>query len=1041
MKRPTPSNPKSAIQGPASGTGPVPLVGPQSGCPGDDRLDAFVRADLDESQMHEVASHLEACGACAGRVESDPRQAATDDDLRWAANLREQTRLDVNVPLARLNELLTDYEIIREVGRGGMGIVFEARQIELDRTVALKILPALLGAVRPDAIARFRREAALAAKLQHTNIIPVHEFGEVDGMMYYTMQLIEGHSLRDILHQIHETAGIDVVLGRTPSGSVQPAGAGGPPTAVSSQPLAISQSGESPTPQAPAVQSAITKIGSSHQSDRQYYRRVAGWMADVAEALHYAHERGVIHRDIKPSNLLLANDGRLMISDFGLAKASGFESMTVSRALIGTARYMSPEQVDADSGPIDRRVDVYGLGATLYELLAFQPMFAAADDREVLHQVLTKAPVPPRRVVRKVPRELETVCLKAVEKDRANRYETAKELADDLRRWLLDLPIHAKRPTIPARVAKFIRRRKVTSGLAASLLAALIAAGVLYTGAQTSRREATAAAQLVASKDIELVILEAQQDFENGRHQHGLERMEAALVEHPEEINLQIYRAKFLQHLQRHDEAAGYLEGVIARHPDSWLAHRELALAYFNLQNEPEKAAHHAQRAEALMPPESAHGFYMQAMYEPDHQKAVELLDKSIELDPTQVGPIMIRAWRHGQLRHFAKALIDAERAVAMRPRWALTHGKRGHALLMLERYEEGERDLSRAIELDPTWIDWWGNRSEVRRKLGRHAEALADAEEALKLDPQHGTAHAIRASARAGLGDLEGCLADFDRAIELIPDDAMLYIRRASILSKFERWEEVVRDAKRASELKPDRAEFHYNLGAVYLHARQFAEAIPAFTRAIELAPDELIYLHARGSTRIQLAQFEESISDLSAVLTIEPRNVVVLAHRGMAYELAGRTDQAIRDYRKATVLDEPDRSYARLWWYLLLLQDDQEEAAANLLASRMPAPSGDGQLSNIYDLFLGDWSAEELLAASGDDEERGEALYYIARKALLDDQTGEARDAFVESAALGGPGNLETDFARALLLQMEVANTSAGTASSDLAATVETP
>jgi len=359
----------------------------QLACPGAERLDAFVKGQLCEAETEVVAAHLDACDDCWRRVQSNPTEAAMDDDLRWASRLQAETQVDINVPLARLSEHLPDYEIVGEIGRGGMGIVYKAYHPRLDRMVALKVLPALLGAVRPDAISRFRREAALAARLKHNNIIAVYDCGEIDGTLYYTMELVEGPSLRDVLQEIKETGAIDVVVGEpttetSKSRNVKTSKEG---EAVSSQPTAISQKHGDPS--VPSSQSAIrhpkpkmamTQVGSSTVADRSYYRRVATWMAEVAEALDYAHGRGVIHRDVKPSNLLLSADGRIMISDFGLARGSGVETLTATRSLMGTCRYMSPEQVDESRGPIDARTDVYALGATMYELLAFRPMFAGA---------------------------------------------------------------------------------------------------------------------------------------------------------------------------------------------------------------------------------------------------------------------------------------------------------------------------------------------------------------------------------------------------------------------------------------------------------------------------------------------------------------------------------------------------------------------------------------------------------------------------------------------------------------------------------------
>ena len=380
-------------------------------------VEKAIKDVLPEEQLATLYAHIDECDSCRERLAAQPQETVLEDDLKRADKAWSQLPVDVSTPLQRLNELLSDYEIVREIGRGGMGIVYEARQLKLNRTVALKMLPALLGAVRPTAISRFRREAALAAQLKHNNIIAVYDFGEVDGTLYYAMELIKGRSLRDVLHEIQETGTIDAVI-----------------RASSSSKPSAHQNGDAPQTPNPRVNA--TRIGSSRGTDQIYFQKVARWIVDVAEALNYAHEQGVIHRDVKPSNLLLSHDGRVMISDFGLAQASQFETLTAPRSLIGTARYMSPEQVGESTNPIDRRVDVYALGATLYELLAFRPMFVTANDREVLSQVLNKDPFPPHRFVSQVPSDLETICLKAIEKNREDRYTTAAELADDLQRWL-----------------------------------------------------------------------------------------------------------------------------------------------------------------------------------------------------------------------------------------------------------------------------------------------------------------------------------------------------------------------------------------------------------------------------------------------------------------------------------------------------------------------------------------------------------------------------------------------------------------------------
>jgi serine/threonine protein kinase len=282
-----------------------------------------------------------------------------------------------------------------------MGVVYRARQLSLNRPVALKVLRPGLALTR-NGLARFQREAEAAAKLHHTNIVAVYAEGEEHGVCYYAMELIEGQSLQRVLRGVR--------------GQQAPPPPGGETIDYVPAPRAE----VSPV-------SATTLSGSS--TDSGYYDTVARWVADAADALDYAHRQRVIHRDIKPANLMLSSDGRLTILDFGLARLLEETGVTVSGDFLGTPRYMSPEQVAAGRTRVDHRTDIYSLGATLYELLTLQPAVVGKTREQVVTQILTRDPARPRRLNRKIPVDLETICLKALEKDPDRRYATASALA------------------------------------------------------------------------------------------------------------------------------------------------------------------------------------------------------------------------------------------------------------------------------------------------------------------------------------------------------------------------------------------------------------------------------------------------------------------------------------------------------------------------------------------------------------------------------------------------------------------------------------
>ena len=378
-------------------------------------------------------------------------------------------RLDVGV--------LGDFRIVREVGRGGMGVVYEAQQLSLGRRVALKVLP-LAAAMDGKQLQRFQLEAHAAACLHHTNIVPVHAVGCERGVPFYAMQFIEGRTLAQLIVELRRSEGLDAVdapaadladrstvtlAARLASGRLA-GGTGRPDDRDASAPREGGP--DEPGPASPAS-------GSSTRS-RAFIRTVVQLGVQVAEALDHAHTRGILHRDIKPANLLLDDQGQLWVTDFGLAQVQGSPGLTLTGDILGTLRYMSPEQALAKRVVIDGRTDIYSLGVTLYELLTLRPAVDGRDRQEILRRIAQEEPVPPRRLNPAVPRDLETIVLKAIAKEPSGRYATARELADELRRFLEGKPIQARQAGPWQRLVLWARRRPAEAALAAvGALAAL----------------------------------------------------------------------------------------------------------------------------------------------------------------------------------------------------------------------------------------------------------------------------------------------------------------------------------------------------------------------------------------------------------------------------------------------------------------------------------------------------------------------------------------------------------------------------------------
>jgi serine/threonine protein kinase len=362
-------------------------------------------------------STLRKCPQCAADL---PSYAPPGICVRCLLELAKETTLlpDATAEAPPNAHLLADYELIEMVGRGGMGVVYKARQISLGRQVALKMIRSAVVASELE-LQRFEMEARAAAMLDHPNIVPIYEVGEQEGQHYFTMRLVEGENLAERLR-------VNAAV---------------------------------PTAEAGRV--------------RQNSRQAALLVRKLARAIHHAHQRGILHRDIKPSNILLDQNGEPQITDFGLAKlASAEEQTTLTHELLGTPEYMSPEQVTRQK-QVTTATDVYSLGVILYELMTGRVPFRGGTPYETMRQVVENSPIRPTAVNPKIPRDLETICLKCLKKEPQHRYDSAAALADDLDRWLARKPIGARRTPPWERVAKWVQREPLKAALVALLLVGL----------------------------------------------------------------------------------------------------------------------------------------------------------------------------------------------------------------------------------------------------------------------------------------------------------------------------------------------------------------------------------------------------------------------------------------------------------------------------------------------------------------------------------------------------------------------------------------
>ena len=697
-------------------------------------LDQYLRelADGKEPDQEQyLNTHPQLADALRGLFRTLDFVEATSRSLRGSALERGQA--------------LGEYRIVREIGRGGMGVVYEAVQTSLNRRVALKVLPA--GALLSDTAAeRFAREAATAASLHHTNIVPVYAVGETQGIHYYAMQYIEGSSLSAYLKKLRDSG--------TPLG-------------------------------------------------RDHFEQVARWGRQVADALAYAHGKGTIHRDVKPSNVLLDRRGNAWITDFGLARTGVHTTITVTGDVLGTARYMSPEQAGGGIGGLDERTDVYSLGATLYELITLQPAFDGETREEVLGQITLSSPKPIRQLCPAVPRDLQTIVGKCMEREPQRRYPRADEVAEDCRRFLARDPIRARRTPALVKAARWAGRHRfqvATSAVACGLV--VLALFLVYHGRRV--RGETLVEEAV---DAVLLSRDANQATE--------------LLDHAERLGVDSARLHFARSLipmllgQRH-RAVPALRRAYARAPDDVEVNLALACACTASGD----MADVERYLRAVNPDEitTALGWLLRGhtLRALEDRSDLEAYNRALALRPNLTLAIEARAYSRaprilvdGEREALQPMLDDLDAWIRLWPESASAYSARGiglthasaYARTQLDLQDESARWVQQALESFETALAHGpssrpyilAQRGTLYRTIGDFDSAARDLEEAIHLDQEaSGDAHPAMLHHYAivlhASGRLEEALKTAEQAAEAAPGFFAPPLQQALVLAEMGR-------------------------------------------------------------------------------------------------------------------------------------------------------------------------------------------------------------------------------------------------------------
>jgi len=783
------------------------------------------------------------------------------------------------------------YRIIRMIGKGGMGAVYLAHDEILDVDVALKVLryEELSG---EEEVARFLREARSAAILDHPNIVRVLNAGfDERGYPFIAMQFIKGNSLDRLIRERREAG------------------------------------------------KAKTRL-----SDR----RLVQIFCDVASALAYAHKKGIIHRDIKPGNVLVSEDGRAYLVDFGLARRVGGgrragSFLTVSGALLGTPDYMSPEQAEGKASQATPASDIFSFGAMMYHAFCGRPPFHADNMWSTLTKILNEEPVLPRKLNPAIHPDLDAIIMRCLEKDPRRRYRDGAELLSDLRRHLRGEPVSARPVGSLSILLRRLKKHKAALVAATSLLALVIVVLLL------SMRHSSQQQQKLnlRRKEAKILLTKAKQAFKQGRYEEALALVSESLGKHKTreaellkqkcnqkiaEARMRRQRRKKAEELLKTLELAGtlkqkldILDEAIRLCPD-WqelhirkgkLLHR--AGRFKEALTEFRRALDVAKKRDNAAEQALAH-FHMGLIFcrrylatLKEQEGRTELLNTALrhfgkigELLPGVQNEYTLfseAAHAHFLHRNPDSALELYSKALKMNSNFAIAYLLRALCWQDKGEFEKALADYNRVIELEPEWLVAYLNRAHCKKRIGKVSEALNDLTELLQKHPTFLKAYVQRSNILREQGRYDEAIRDVGQIIRLAPGYAAAYINRGILWLRKQEFNKALRDFNRAIQLKPSGIAY-MNRALVWEARGDLKSALADLTKAIELAPDLAVAYHNRGRLRMRTGNLNGALNDFNRAISLGLKNAEVFHARGIIRvklrDLAG----AIRDFTKAVEL-----------------------------------------------------------------------------------------------------------------------------------------